>query len=191
MISDKSFDILLDIKSDSPTNLTNNWRVRIPEKYHGQKLKAFVIEMESEFVFDVNVLGPTLTTVFTTVPGLPIARDVRRPYNDLRLRLTDIKSDCFTFTGIPTGVVAISYGLNGEIINPYMYIATYSLPDALYPIVFEVNNNEFNFQIETSNVQGDFLARPAGASLFYDDQKNNLWNCKYFVIKFRFIVLDD
>lgn len=190
MIGDKSFDILVDIKSDSLTNLTNNWRIRIPEKYHGVKLKAFVIEMESEFLFDVNVLGPTLTTVFTTVPGLPIARDIRRPYNDLRLRLTDIKSDCYTFTGVPTGVVAISYGSNGELINPYMFIATYSLPDALYPIVFEVNNNEFNFQIETSNTQGDFLARAAGPSLFYDDQKNNLWNCKYFIIKFRFMVLE-
>ena len=184
MIGANTFDIIIDVKAEGINNTNNLWRVKIPEKYHGNKLQGFVFEMESQFVYEVPYTGPSGPTLITLWPGMltnPYASDSRRPYNDLRLRLQDIKNDCYNFNARPIGPVSSDYYL----------IAEYSLPDALYPIVFEVNNNEFSFQIETSNTEGDFLMRPSGPNIFMNDQKTVPWNCKYFVIKFRFIVVDN
>lgn len=194
MIGANTFDIIIDVKAEGINNTNNLWRVKIPEKYHGNKLQGFVFEMESQFVYEVPYTGPSGPTLITLWPGMltnPYASDSRRPYNDLRLRLQDIKNDCYNFNARPIGIIATSYGITQPVSSDYYLIAEYSLPDALYPIVFEVNNNEFSFQIETSNTEGDFLMRPSGPNIFMNDQKTVPWNCKYFVIKFRFIVVDN
>lgn len=188
MFSTETFDILYDLKLEPVSKAV--FTVFIPDKYVGRRLRGFIYDLSAQLTFSV----PYPSLIEPTLPYPPDlkATSARRPWNDLRVRLSDKISDSYTSKKNQSPILAIAGG-DTKYLSDQCILADYRLSEGhlLYPPSFELQDGQFNFQIEQSAIEGDLINYANSLPTFLDDIKSGkLWFPKTFIIRFRFVILD-
>jgi hypothetical protein len=187
-----SFDIFFDLTSEL-TKEDIVFSVKIPDKFVPYKWRGFCYDLSALFRYNhpstVNTASWNLTVRDDYTTRDPMIAML--PYGAMRVRV-DKPTEVYNISGSRQNIIATSFGeiiLNTK--DSTLVIAKYRLEDPLYPSTFEIQNeNQFDFVIEESNTIGDSIKFNLSTSRYTSSNGKVGWTPVYFIIKFRFFLIN-